>query len=146
MSKAAFVLLPGAWHTPTAWEGVESKLTPHGYCIVRVALPSVGGDPPTYDFTEDVKVTKDAVTALVEQGSDVVIVSHSYSGLVVGEALKGLGKSEREAQGLKGGVIRLVFIMAWMVAEGYQQAPRGDVSWMPPFMKPDLAVGLLLPL
>ena len=144
MSNISFVLLPGGLHTPAVWAGIKSKLTPHGYYVEALSLPSIGGTPPTYDFTEDVKVTRDAVTKWADHGKDVVVVSHSISGLVAGEALSGLGKSEREAKGLRGGVIRLVYIMAWMVPEGFQLSPRGDVSWMPPSMKHNLEVYLFL--
>lgn len=80
---------------------------------MAVSLPSVGANPPTGDFSEDVAAIRNIVTQLVEQERDVVVVMHSCSGLPGGEALKGLGKKER--LGLKDKVCRLIFIMAWIV-------------------------------
>lgn len=142
MSKPTFVFVPGAWHTPAVYGGVIASLKTYGYPSVKVDLPSVGGAPPTYDFTEDVAAIKDAVTKLVEDGKHVVLVAHSYSGLPVGELPKELGSIERESKQLPGGVIRLVFIMAAIVPEGFQVAPRNDVSTLYPFMKVDLEVSV----
>lgn len=84
----------------------------HGYTAVPLALPSVGGNPPTYDFSEDVQAIRNLVTEISESGSDVILVLHSYAGLPGGEALQGLGKADRQRSGLRGGVIRIVFIMS----------------------------------
>lgn len=54
------------------------------------------------------------------------------------EAPKGLGKKERQELGLKGGVIRLVFIMAFAMPEGFQ--PTAGGAQMPEWMKVDLEV------
>lgn len=107
---------------------------------MTVDLPSVGAVPAKYDFTEDVEAIRECAARLVEAGDDTVVVLHSYSGLPGGEALKGLGKAEREKQGLKGGVIRLVYIMSWIVPEGFQGLERGDTSKFLPFQMIDLEV------
>jgi len=140
MSKPTFVLVPGAWHSPDTFDGVISGLETHGYSSVKVTLSSVGGNPPTYDFKEDVDAILAAVTKLAEQEKNVIVVAHSYSGQPVGEIPKELLKKERGLKGLKGGVIRLVFIMAFLVPGGFAAAPRGDISSMYWFMKADTAV------
>jgi len=91
--------------------------------------------PPHYDFTEDVHAIREAATKLVEEDREVVIVLHSYTGLPGGEALNGLGRKERQQEGKDGGVIRMVFIMAYAVPEGFQQLPRGETSNFPPWMR-----------
>lgn len=73
-----------------------------------------------------------------------MVVMSSYAGLPGGTALEGLYKQSCSSNGLKGGVIRLVFISAFLVPEGFQYplAPetimancRGctDVSILYPF-------------
>ncbi|TVY22022.1 hypothetical protein LARI1_G000089, partial [Lachnellula arida] len=141
MSKPIFLCIPGASHSPRVYEPLKAALLCYGYTVVPLGLPSVGGNPPTYDFTEDVAVIRNMATHLVESGNDVIVVMHSYGGLPGGEALQGLGKREREQRGLRGGVIRLVFIMSWMAKEGFQPSPRGDVSAFHPYMRPDLHTG-----
>jgi hypothetical protein len=49
----------------------------------------------------------------------VVLVTHSYTGMPGAEAPVGLGKKEREATGKEVGVIRLVFVMAFAMLEGF---------------------------
>ncbi|CAI6285187.1 unnamed protein product [Periconia digitata] len=138
MSKPVFVFVPGAWNTPEYYNGVISILQKGDFHSRKVALPSVGCNPVTYDFAEDVQAIKATLDELVEEGSDVVLVLHSYSGQPGAEAVKGLAEKDRETEGLRGGVIRLIFIMAFMVSEGYQPAPRGSTEGMRDFMKCDL--------
>lgn len=112
MSRPIFVCVPGASHSPLIYDPVKSALAYHGYEVTPIALPSVGGNPATYDFTEDVRAIRNYVTQLADSGRDVILVMHGYGGLPGSEALHGLGKGEREHRGLRGGVIRLVFIMS----------------------------------
>lgn len=112
MSKPTFVCIPGASHSPLIYDPVKSGLAYYGYEVTPIALPSVGGNPATYDFTEDVRAIRHYVTYYADLGRDVILVMHGYSGLPGAEALYGLGKAERERSGLRGGVIRLVFIMS----------------------------------
>ena len=110
---------------------------------MTVDLPSVCAVPAIYDFTEDVEAIRSCAARLAEAGEEIVVVLHSYAGLPGGEALHGLGKAEREKQGRKGGVIRIVYIMSWIVPEGYQAMERGDTSKFLPFQIIDLKVSIL---
>jgi pimeloyl-ACP methyl ester carboxylesterase len=112
MSRPTFVCVPGAAHSPIIYDPVKSALAYHGYEVVPLSLPSVGGTSATYDFTEDVRTIRNYIAQLADTGRDVILVMHGYSGIPGGEALRGLAKSDRERRGLRGGVIRLVFIMA----------------------------------
>ena len=149
MSKPIFICVPGGSCSPEYYGPIRKGLTSRGYSSVTVDLPSVGAKPAKYDFTEDVQAIRESATKLVEAGEETIVVLHSYAGLPGGNALKGLGKLEREKQGLKGGVIRLVYIMSWIVPEGFQGLERGNTSKMMPFQMIDLEVPihfLLLPL
>jgi hypothetical protein len=53
-----------------------------------------------------------------DNGNDVVMVAHSWSGTVVGGSLEGLGKVEREKVGEKCGVVRLAYVSAFVPSEG----------------------------
>ena len=44
---------------------------------------------------------------------------HSFSGMAGGTALEGLDKSACLAKGLKGGVVGLIYVVAFLVPEGY---------------------------
>lgn len=143
MSKPIIFCVPGGSCTPEYYDQVRKDLKGHGYSSVTVDLPSVGAVPALYDFTEDVEAIRNCAARLAEAGEEIVVVLHSYAGLPGGEALRGLGKAEREKQGLKGGLIRIVYIMSWIVPEEYQTMERGDTSKFLPFQIIDLEVSIL---
>ncbi|KAH8878965.1 alpha/beta-hydrolase [Thozetella sp. PMI_491] len=142
MSKPVFVLLHGAWHSPRCWNPLIAELDKAGYSAVAPALPSSGSTPPTPDWAGDVEVIQKTVSDLVQE-HDVVVVTHSFSGMTGGTALKGLDKPACTAKGLKGGVVRLVYIVAFLVPEGFQHSPAGTRDNMIPEMKTDLEAGII---
>lgn len=144
MPKPTFVCVPEHSHSSQIYEPLKLALLHHGYPTIPLTLPSVGGSPPIYDFSEDVAAVRQLVTQLVDQGKEVIVVMLGYGAIPGGEALQGLGKVEREQRGLIGGVIRLVFIMSLMAKEGFQGGQRGDVSALYPYLRPDLQVRTLL--
>lgn len=77
MPKPIFVCIPGASHSPQVYEPLKTALASYGYHTFPIALPSVGGNPATYDFTEDVIAIRSAVTHFVELREDVIVVMHS---------------------------------------------------------------------
>ncbi len=141
MSKPTFVLLHGAWHSPKCWNSLIGQLDKLGYPAIAPALPSSGSSPPTPDWSQDIQTIRSTVSDLVAE-HDVVVVLHSFSGMTGGTALEGLDKQACEARGLKGGVIRLVYIVAFLVPEGFQHSPHGTRDNMIPEMKTDLDVRL----
>ncbi|KAL2068192.1 hypothetical protein VTL71DRAFT_16290 [Oculimacula yallundae] len=142
MSKPVFVCVPGASHSQLIYEPLARILSLQGYSTYPLALPSTGGNPPTYDFREDVQAIRNLVGQIVDSGLDVIMVLHGYGGIPGAEALQGLGRDERSRRGLRGGVLRLVFIMSYMALEGFQGSPRGDVSSMFPYMRCNVKAGL----
>jgi pimeloyl-ACP methyl ester carboxylesterase len=139
MSKPVFVLLHGAWHTPRCWDLLAAQLDAAGYKSVAPALPSSGSSLPTPDWSADVKVIRETVSKLIQE-NDVVVVAHSFSGMTGGTALEGLDKATALSKGLTGGVIRMVYIAAFLVPEGFQHSPEGTRDNMVPEMKTDLEV------
>ncbi|MCJ1384972.1 hypothetical protein MMC17_008090 [Xylographa soralifera] len=118
------------------------SLSTYGYPTIGLPLLSAGAEPPNMDFTADVNGIRDCLTKLVvEDQKEVVLVVHSYTGMPGAEAPKGLGKKEREGKGLKGGILRLVFIMAFAMPEGFQ--PTAGGAQMPEWMKVDLERGIV---
>ena len=143
MTKPTFLFVPGAWHLPNIYSDVIDSLSAHSYPTVGLPLPSAGAMPPNMSFDEDVDAIRVSLTKLVEtEEKEVILVVHSYTGMPATEAPKGLGKKERQEKGLKGGVVRLVFIMAFAMPEGFQ--PTAGGAQMPQWMKVDLEVGLLI--
>lgn len=58
-----------------------------------------------------------------------------------GQAVEGLGYQERKLNGLEGGVVRLVYVMALMFVEGTQPATKETIQSLFPSMQVDIEVG-----
>jgi pimeloyl-ACP methyl ester carboxylesterase len=126
-----FLLIPGAWHLPAYLDPVISYLSNHSYPSVAVTLPAVNSYPAVTSIQSDVTVAADALTALLNNGSDVIVVMHSYGGMVGTDAV-GKVVAERAGHGNGGGsspckrkvkkksgkIRRLVYVAAHIPLEG----------------------------
>lgn len=111
--KPIFVLAPGAWHTPDCFEIIQEKLHAQGYETRGVAYPAVGAEPPNKGLYDDAAALRAEIEVHANQGRQVIVVLHSYGGLVGAEAVKGLGYKQRKAKGKDGGVTLLVYLAAY---------------------------------
>ncbi|KAI0102839.1 Alpha/beta hydrolase fold-1 [Nemania sp. FL0031] len=139
MASPAFVLLHGAWHSPKCWSQLIPQLEKAGYTAVAPSLPSTGSIPSTPDWSGDIDVIRQTVSKLVEKQD--VVVAHSFSGMTAGTALQGFDKQSCLAKGLKGSVIRLVYIAAFLVPERFQHSPHGTRDRMVSEMKTNFEEG-----
>ena len=53
----------------------------------------------------------------MNEGKEVIVVGHSYSGVLVCQAVRGLERSLRKSDGKAGGVVWVVFVAAFVVPE-----------------------------
>ena len=114
------VLVHGAWHGAWSWSGLEAALAERGVASRTVELPSVGTDP-SRDLVGDAEAVRAAVR---EVGGPVVLVAHSYGGMVVTEAAAGLD-----------GVVRLVYLTAFVPDVGQSLldlVDYGPLTWIVP--------------
>jgi pimeloyl-ACP methyl ester carboxylesterase len=58
------------------------------------------------------------LSSLADGGHDIVIILHSYGGIPGTQAVAGLSKASRLAEGKKGGVIALVYLCAFLLQKG----------------------------
>lgn len=79
------VLVHGAWHGAWSWSALQAALDARGVAHVAVELPSVGDDPAC-DLRGDAEVLRSAVR---DVDGPVLLVGHSYGGMVVTEAAAG---------------------------------------------------------
>ncbi len=77
-----FVLVHGAWHGPWAWERLTPFLRQAGARTTTPAL-TLDGDAGLDTHVHEVL---GALEAVATDGEDVVLVGHSYAGLVVRQA------------------------------------------------------------
>lgn len=132
MSKPVFILSPGAWHTSEVYNKLVPHLEAKGHRTVLHDWPSITQAPLT-SFDEDIQAIRTTVLREADAGNDVVIVAHSWSGSPVNSSVADLSKAERAKQGKPGGIVKLVFLCAFVVSEGVSLlgAMGGDDSKIP---------------
>ena len=133
------VIVPGAFGTPEGFDKLLPYLTDAGYTTHPGSYPSCNpSDPTQVSSSQDIAHLRNNVLLplLNENGRDVVIIAHSYGGVVAGGAAKELAKETRAAQGQSTGVVGLIYVVGNITLEGESlfQAVGGAY---PPFIKVD---------
>ncbi|KAK8104899.1 hypothetical protein PG999_008258 [Apiospora kogelbergensis] len=108
--KPDILLVPGAWHTPAAFDLVRDQLTRRGF--QSTAVPLLTGVP------EDAAAIRAELEKLVDAGKEVMVISHSYGGVPAAAAVEGLNLKDRAAQGQKGGVLMVVHMTSFAAKVG----------------------------
>ncbi|KAK1143341.1 hypothetical protein N8T08_006868 [Aspergillus melleus] len=86
------IFIPGSWHKPICYDPVIKLLQDqHDLKCTAITLPSTSGDPAA-TFKDDVDVARAAIVSEISQGLNVVIVAHSYGGMVGNSAIRGFAK------------------------------------------------------
>ncbi|KAH0024829.1 alpha/beta-hydrolase, partial [Aureobasidium melanogenum] len=132
MTKPVFILSPGAWHTSEVYNKLIPHLEAKGHRTVLHDWPSITQAPVT-SFDKDIQAIRTTVLREADADNDVVIVAHSWSASPVNSSVADLSKAERAKQGKPGGVVKLVFLCAFVVPEGTSVlgALGGDYSKIP---------------
>lgn len=131
------VFTPGAWHGTWAFDTVRAQLEALGYPTEAVALPSVGNTNASVGVAEDAAALAAELATLTDAGKDVVMVCHSYGGVVASSAVEGFGYKDRSSAGLgDNGVIMLVYMTAFAAPAqtSLLDALGGELLW---WMTPD---------
>ena len=135
----SFLIVPGAWHQPSAYEKLVTSLRNTGYSTSVVSLPSCNApDPQNATCSADAAAVRQEILQSMDagDGKDLVIVCHSYGGIPGGGAAYGLSKTARAKDGKGGGVIGLIYVAGFVVPEksslletlGGQHAPYVDAN------------------
>ncbi|KAF9888570.1 hypothetical protein FE257_008502 [Aspergillus nanangensis] len=86
------VFVPGAWHPPTCYDKLTKLLEEqHKLKCICITLPSTTGNPDA-TFKDDLDAAQDAISSETTEGRNVVVVAHSYGGMVGNSAIKGFAK------------------------------------------------------
>jgi len=121
---ATILLVQGSFQTPLVYQHLTSGLQNKGYSTFYPSLPSCSNvsaaDFPSKALDDDTNAVKSVLERLVnDEGKRVVVVMHSYGGLVGSNAIsKELSYSHRNAVGKAGGVIHLFYFAAFVLDEG----------------------------
>lgn len=118
-SKPTIVIVPGAWQLISVFVPFADLLKTKGFDTEIVDMPSVGGTQlPLTGLAEDIAAVRAVVQPLVEAEREVVLLTHSAGGVSGGGAVKGLDVRTRREAGLRGGVVRVIYMAAFMVPKG----------------------------
>lgn len=103
-----YVIVPGAWQGPYAWQTVKSQLEGQGQKVIVVELPGHGSDQ-TDPKTLTLNTYRDKVVSTINGVSGkVILVGHSLGGLVVAEV----------AEAIPSKIEKLVYIAAFLPVSG----------------------------
>ncbi len=120
------VLVHGAWHGAWCFDKVTAELRARGVPVVALDLPGHGDDTaPLGDLAHDATRVRQVIDGI---DGDVVLLGHSYGGLVISETASAPATAAR--------IAHLVYLCAFCLPAGVTYAE------IPPPSTP----GLLLPL
>ena len=124
-SKPHIILIHGAYHDGSCYDRVTPLLHASGYESTAVDLPSAGTEPPATTLEPDIECVRSAIQPLLDAGRDIVVVMHSYGGIVGTTSLSGMSKKHRSEQHLEGGVTHLVYLASRMPYLGQSTKSMG---------------------
>ncbi|KAK8081123.1 hypothetical protein PG997_008941 [Apiospora hydei] len=167
-AKPTIVFGPGAWHMARCFDTIRAALQAQGWATEAVEYPSVveadkhaealrTGDVDAKGLPgldADAAATRDVLRRLCDEGKEVVLVVHSYGGLVGANALgapadcnapggstqpasevEKFGFKHRRAAGQPGGVVMYVYLAAFVTPVGgsiYNMLGGNWLPWMLP--------------
>ncbi|KAJ5809174.1 alpha/beta-hydrolase [Penicillium pulvis] len=113
-----FVFVPGAWHKPVCYREIIKLLQPKFKCV-SITLPSTAGNPDA-SFKDDLDTAREAISSEVTSGRNVVVVAHSYGGMVANSAIKGFmrDKTSQTQSPTTGFVIGLILVASGFTFTG----------------------------
>ncbi|KAJ3550350.1 hypothetical protein NM208_g27 [Fusarium decemcellulare] len=114
------VIVPGSFAPAKHYNSYVQNLAQHGIEAVVVDTPSVGrreGLPPA-TMSDDVNEIVKVVEGLLDDGKDVVIITHSYGGIPGTQSLEKLSRKQRSATGKTGGVDKIIYLASVVLQPG----------------------------
>ena len=111
------IFIHGAWHTPECWTEVISALEKQGHRCLAPDVEFSGTDQPVPSMAGSIKQIQGLISAEADAGNDVILVNHSFGGLVGCSSVKGFtakdpSKLSSTAKGKVVGIIQLCAFLA----------------------------------
>lgn len=141
MSNKTFVFSLGAWVVPSVFDATRSHLKSLGFSSACPAHPAIGAEPPSMTLEDDTESLRGVLTAYVDEGRDVIVVAHSYGGVVASSAVEGLTKTARTDAGKPGGVIKVIYLAAFALDKGQSLLGMLGGNYLP-WMKVEVGISL----
>ncbi|KAF2682400.1 hypothetical protein K458DRAFT_454290 [Lentithecium fluviatile CBS 122367] len=122
--KPTALLLQGTFQLPEAYDKFARLIESRGFPVVQPPYPSlIGQDQPHFTkktLADDVQIVESAITKLiVDESKTILVVMHSYGGLVGAEAVpENLTLKSRKERSLHGGIAYFFFFSAFFMPMG----------------------------
>lgn len=128
--KPAVLLVHAGFHLPETYAPFLTELSAAGFVVRCPRLPTNGDvKPPKATLYDDVAAVRAEILNLMSAGHRIIVISHSYGGLVASEAItedlyakkKEKKKNSDDENGKEkekedsAGVVRLVYLSAWLL-------------------------------
>lgn len=139
-SKPTILLVQGSFQIPEAYDKLVSALRSRGFVVAHPRLPSLS-DHDSPDFAErsladdSRAIEAEAKRLIVDEGKTVMVVMHSYGGLVGSDAIpEDMSLQSRRQKGLSGGVSRLFYFAGFILEQGksvlgtFGESPNNDIK------------------
>lgn len=129
--KPVISIIPGSFSIISMYSALQDTLKEKGFEVYVNALPSSSRSAPEdpASLSDDADFFHSILSKLVSQGKDVVVLGHSYGGVVASEAVKGLSKADRLEKGQTGGIVKIIYLSAIVLPEG--QSVKGEMGEAP---------------
>jgi pimeloyl-ACP methyl ester carboxylesterase len=114
------ILVHGAWHRPAHYKSYITDLQAAGFTVHCPQLPTCTGTiSPNITTAEDISVVRSVLDACIGRGERILLIMHSYGGLVGTEAAQGLDLVTLQAENANsGGVIHLLYLCGYILSPG----------------------------
>ncbi|KAL7950076.1 hypothetical protein V8C42DRAFT_309416 [Trichoderma barbatum] len=127
--KPHIFIIPGAYHPGSVMELFIKSLETAEFTAESTTNRSAGN--PGITVQDDVAHVHSIIVPQIEEGKDIVIVAHSYGGVVGSGVIAGLDKKGREARGLKGGIVGIICVSGLMTTPEQSVLERVNGRWSP---------------
>ncbi|RAH69446.1 alpha/beta hydrolase [Aspergillus aculeatinus CBS 121060] len=131
MNSPVIVFSLGAWITPPFFHALRAQLQDLGFASKCPAHPSIGAEPPSKTLSDDVASLRRLLTNLADGENEIVVVAHSYDGVVASNAVDGLSKTTRAQSGQAGGVVQVIYLAAFALDRGQSLLEMLGGSFLP---------------
>lgn len=138
--KIAILLVQGSFQLPEAYGKLASALCSRGFLVVQPDLPSqTDHNCPGFakrDLSDDSRaIETEAKRLVIDEGKNVMVVMHSYGGLVGSNAIpEDLSLQSRRRAGFTGGISSLFYFATFVLDQGqsvlgtFGESPNNDVK------------------
>jgi hypothetical protein len=113
--RPVIAIIQGAWHRKPHYEAFTQALTSKGYTVLQPGNATAGLVENIKGKThlDDVEIIRQTLQPSLDEGKKIVLVCHSYGGIPGSAAAEGYQIHEREAKGLSGGIVHVVYVASF---------------------------------